>query len=62
MREGIQQRKEQLSVLVSTAARAEEESKQEAAEEVKEDIVALEIMKETSVEFNPQAYLTSSDD
>ena len=49
-------------MLVSTAARAEEESKQEAAEEVKEDIVALEIMKETSVEFNPQAYLTSSDD
>ena len=57
MREGIQQRKEQLTALVSTAARADpdsnKESKQEAVEEVKEDLVAEEIKRETSVEFDP---------
>ena len=57
MREGIQQRKEQLTALVSTKARADpdsdEENKQEAVEEVKEDLLTLEIKKETTVEFNP---------
>lgn len=72
MRQGFAQRKSQLSEWVFKAARAEADPAEQSAQvaidydefppPAKKDVVTQEIVKEKSVEFDPQIYLSSSDD